>query len=151
MQACRDFFVRLAQFTQPIDQMEIAQAAGRLFDARFEMIKRVLKFLVAFARQLAKMAGQWAGLAFEESRKLAFELGVQIRRTGQQAAIEQADAEFDIAFVDFGAFGHSADRMAEPQPGVPEHADEFGERVLDSRGLRIAFDQDEHVDIGERK
>ena len=131
--------------------MQIAQPAGRFLDVGLQMIERALEFFVAFARELAEVASERAGLALEESGQLAFELGVKLGRTGQHAAVEQADAQLDVALVDFGAFGNGAHRMAQAQTGVPEQANEFGERVLDAGGLRLAFDQDEHVHVGERE
>ena len=77
-QARGHFLIRLAQFTQPIDQMQVAQAARRFLDVGLQMIERALEFFVALARELAKVAGERAGLALEERRKLAFELGVKI-------------------------------------------------------------------------
>jgi len=41
--------------------------------------------------------------------------------------------------------------MAQAQIRVPQQADKIGKRILDQRSLRLPFDQDEHVNIGEGK
>src|SRR5271166_217070 len=82
-QASGNFFVRLAQLPEPMDQMQIAQTAGRLFDIRFEVIKGVLEFFVPLARKLAQMAGQHAALALEKSLQLVFEFGVSVLRSSR--------------------------------------------------------------------
>src|ERR1700722_9442610 len=96
-----------------MDQMQVAEAARCFLDVGFQMIERALKFFVALARELAKVAGEHAGLALEERRELAFELAVKIGGPVEHPPVEQADAQLNIALVDFGAFGHGADRMAQ--------------------------------------
>src|SRR5260370_12868211 len=54
--------IQLAQFSEPADQVQIAQAAGRFFQVRRQMIKGVLKLSVPGTRQVAQMAAQGSRL-----------------------------------------------------------------------------------------
>jgi len=76
------------------------------------MIEGALKLFVAFSRELAKVASEHTGLPLEEIRKFVFELGVQVGRTTEHPAVEQANAELDVALMEFGAFSDGADGMA---------------------------------------
>jgi len=105
-QAAGYFLIRFAQLTQPIDQVQIPQPARRFLDVGLQMIEGALKLLVPLQCQLGQVTGERVGLPFEEGGKLVFELGIQIGRTQEHPAVQQADAELDIALMDFGTFGN---------------------------------------------
>src|SRR5580700_11076595 len=87
-QAAGYVLIRLAQLTQPIDEVQVSQPARRFLDVGLQMIEGALKLLVPLERQLGEVTGECVGLPFEEGRKLVFELGIQIGRTQEQAAVQ---------------------------------------------------------------
>ena len=67
---------RLADLIQPRDQLQVAEAAGRLLDIRLQMIKRGVEFLVAVARELAQIAHQAVALPVNEAGQALRQPGV---------------------------------------------------------------------------
>ena len=55
------------------------------------------------------------------------EAGVERAVAREKTLIEQADVQLDVLIVDFSAFFGRADRMAEPQAGIPERLEECRE------------------------
>lgn len=131
-----------AEALQPAEDVEIAQAAGAFLDVGFEVMDGALKALVAAAGHGGELEGKAGrGLAAGVVERL-----IEGGFAGEQAAIEEADVEFDVALGDPFAFGDGVDTVAGAVAAVPEDADELAEFAT-GKGAGLLDDQE--IDIGK--
>ena len=140
-----------AELAQPAHQLEVAQAAGRLLDVRLQLVDGFAVPRMAGADQPAQMKGQPLALAVQEAAQLQDELRVQTAVAGQEALVQQADAELDVALVQLAALGGRAHRVAHPQARVPELLQEGGNAPALALGQHRPLHQQQQIDVGVGK
>ena len=136
----------------PHDDLQIAQAPGRLLAVGLERIGRVFEFGVPLAhlQQLALQKGQRVQclcVAFAKTPE-------QPLVPGDPARLQQRGLHRDVGGRFSHAFGGGAHAGCDLQPAVPATADEGLELGLQARGVvwRLAIGQEhQHVHIGVGK
>src|SRR5262245_28296352 len=84
---------------QPARGLQIAQAAGRVFDVRLQMVDRALKFRAAALGKARDLLRDGSALLGKESGETLVQRVVQSLVTGQKTAIHQADGELGVIAV----------------------------------------------------
>ena len=133
--------LRRPKLAEPSHQLEIPQTAGRLLDVRLQVIDRVRIARVPDPGQPCEMVDQLLAAAMEETRERGDQLPVEIRIAGQQALIEQADVQLDIAVVNLAALRRSPHGVAQPQALIPERPQKRRQRVASRLRPRFRLDQ----------
>ena len=133
--------LRRPKLTQPSHQLEVAEAAGRLFDVRLHVIDRVRIARVTDPGQPGEMVDQLLAAAMEETRERRDQFPVELRIAGQQPLIEQADVQLDIAVVNLTALRRSSHGVTQTQSLIPERPQKRRQCVAIRLRARFRLDQ----------
>jgi hypothetical protein len=102
---------------------------------------------MAHAGQPAKVARQVLTAAVEEARQSDRELAVKFPVAGEQALVQQADAQLDVALMQLAALRGRPHRVAQAQLLVPQSPQETGDGLAARLGSRDLLDQQEQVHV----
>ncbi len=133
---------------EPMDHVQIAQRAGVLLHVRLEMIDGSLVLGVAGARGFRKLLRNGAPLGSEKLGKAHLQVREPPWVPADEALIEKADGELEVALVQLARIGDGAHRMAYVQAFVPQDAQELGEWLFVAWMIGQLVDQQQQVDIG---
>src|SRR5579864_4553647 len=115
------------------------------------MIERVTVTRVPFTRHARQMTRKTVAVAVNESRKLLNQRAIDAGISRQIALVEQADVQFDVAVMQFRAFGGRAHRMADAQAGIPQLLEESGNGIFEARSSFVVREQQQQIHVGVRK
>ncbi len=114
--------------------MVVAEAAGTLLDIRFKMKDGVAVFGVAGAGDLGEVLDDDIPVAQgEDGEEIVFEAAVEGGVSGEEAAVEQRDREFEVGGIDLVAFLEGARGGAGAEAGVPHGLGYGAEGLMKSR------------------
>jgi hypothetical protein len=153
IQECRGGFgnvIRggLAQYGEPADDVQIAQSAGVLLDVGFQVIDSIGELVAARAGHAAKLIHQDGPLAMKELGQLGFQTAMTCTVAAQEAMVQHADGQLQIALMQFQAILHRVNGLAHPQTGIPQGFQEFRDRLaLFLRFVRSRVQQ-QKIDVG---
>src|SRR5438045_5562378 len=103
--------------------MQVADAARALFYIGLGLMRRILIFSMARARQPAEAAGQLLAVFAKKPRQGAFELCMNIAVAGQKTTVQEVDAEIDARFAQLQAFIKRAQPLIGQQSALPPQPD----------------------------
>ena len=142
-------FLEVEEQGEPDGEVVVAQAAGTVFQVGFEMEDGVAEFGVAGAGDLAELLGNGVPLAENEAGKDGLvKLLVEGELSGEEAAVEGGEGEFEIVGVEAAGFLESARAGAGAQADIPHALDDGADGVF---GLLFGFfvgKGEEDVDVG---
>jgi len=134
---------------EPDGEVVVAEASGTLFQVGFEMKDGVAVFGVAGAGDFAEFLGDSVPLAEGEAGKdVLMELLVEREVSGEEAAVEGGEGEFEVVGVEAGGFFEGAGGGAGAEADVPHALDDRADGLF---GLLFGFvvgEGEEDVDVG---
>ena len=143
-------FERL-QGVQPVNHMEIAQAAGMLFDVGLQMVDGVGELGVAGAGHASQVLDDGGAFGRYELREQPFQSRVTGGVAGKETPVQQADGQLQVAVVDLAALRGGVHGLADAKPGIPKNAQKRRNRLaLGSRGQGVHQQQKIDVGIGKQ-
>src|SRR6185503_9719198 len=132
----------------PLDRLQVAQAARRFLQVRLERVGRVLVLGVALL--LLEL------LRLEERHRIGRrierfpEAAEELLASHEETRFEERGADGDVAGSGLDAALDGAHAVADLEADVPEAADQALERLA-LRGARLLREQDEEVDVRARE
>ena len=106
---------------------------------------------MARARGAAQPAQNLAAVGVEEAGEALAELTVEADVAAEEAFVEQADGEFEVAVVQRAGLLDGVDGLAAAQAAVPQAAHEIGDGRAGSRVEQRPAGEDQQIDIGIRE
>jgi hypothetical protein len=130
----------------PLDHLQVAQAAGGLLEIRLKRVGRVLVLGVPLL--LLELLRLEKADRIEHAR--ALQPLEERLRADQEARFEQRGADRNVARRRFHAAFHRAHAMPDFQADIPEPPDQALERLA-LRGARLLAEEHQEVDVGARE
>ncbi len=149
MQRLREKLLSGRKLCQPPQQVNIANSSGRLFDVRFEMIRRIVEAGMAQPcafgetfREFRRSCADADRIAFRRA-ELKSDGSPSRKRTSSRLACNST-----FRLIEAAALRDRSDRMADLQFRIPKDLEYGGERLLDGKYVLLLFEQQQQIDVG---
>ena len=136
---------RVGELGNRLGAKQVAQAARRLFDIRFELVEGLVEARVTVGNQRLQRLER--PRRRNRSRRGVEERIEQRGVAGNRPRIGERELEFRVVSIEARALGHLAHVMPDRQADVPERVEEGVQEPL-VLGPERAGEEDQHVDVG---
>ena len=105
---------------EPMEDVEVAEAAWAVFYVGFQVIDGVVVLAVPFAGELGGGKLDLFVLPGEKAVKAVVEFGPDSWITSEEPAVQEAEREFGVAFVQLEAIGNGMRALTDAKAAVPK-------------------------------
>ncbi len=135
---------------KPGGKVEVAKAAGTVFQIRFEMEDGVAVLGVAGAGNFTELLGDGVPFAEDQAGEgFGMEFLVEREVPGEEAMVESGEGELEVVGIEAGTFLDGAGGGAGAEADVPHGLDDGADRGAEEFFSVVVGEGEENIDVGE--